>query len=351
VFAPIYRFTFFRPGAIALFQAEYAVFGMNSAPYLIVNYLLHLGTALAGYRAFRSLDVGEWAAALGTGFFLVGFGHYGKTVIWAASGGTVVATLFCVLAAGLASGRLETVRSRAALAAVALTAPAFHEIGIVAGGLVLIRALAGRSTPRRWCALIAAVSISFWIITWVWVSRDYQIYGAIPDVISRMPHQLARYLSVLALPAASAADTSADGPWIYELIFRLSVPAGVVLAICLGYLAYRVRSTRFLILWVLAALFPFTLIGYPFDLIQLRYTYPAALPWCGLTGVLLVRLPFRRIAYALALIIVVYSASIHLFIERHYDRSTNDPLNRALADELRELQERVNGPNNLNSNP
>jgi hypothetical protein len=330
-----------------MFQLEYFVFGMNSAPYLIVNYLLHLGVALAGLRVLRRLDIGEWAATIGAGLFLVGFGHYGKTVIWAASGGTVVATLLCVLAIDLASGRLETVRAKAALAAVALIAPSFHEIGILAGGLALLRSMDARTPARRWCVLIVLVSVFTWAITWIWASRAYHIYGT-PYLFQRAPLQLARYLSLFVLPTGDVANASGVVQRFFEVIFRLRVPIGIALASSLGYLAYRVRSTRFLVLWILVGLLPFTLIGYPDYDIQLRYTYPAALPWCAVAAFLLVRLPFRRVVYALVMTIVVYSVSIHLFIERYYDRSTNDPLNRALCDELHQLQERVSGATGAN---
>jgi hypothetical protein len=341
VFAPIYRFAFFRPGAIALFHVEYAIFGLNSTPYLIVNYLLHLAVALVGWRVLRRLEVGEWAAALGAGLFLVGFGHYGKTVIWASSCGSVAASLLCVVAIDLASRPLEGFRAKAALVAVVIIAPSFHEIGLLAGILAFFRARHAGPSARRWSAIGAGVSLLGWIAAWIALSRLYRPYGDALSGIPRIAVQLARYLSLFLLPIEKSATASAGIQRITEIVGWLRVPVGVSVALGLGLLAKRVRSTRFLVLWIVLGLVPFTLVGLPGNSPQLRYTYTAALPWCAVVAFLLVRLPWRRLAIALTTAIVAYSVSIHVLIEHHYDRSTQSWLNRALRSELQELQRKV----------
>jgi hypothetical protein len=341
VFAPVYRFAFFRPGAIALFQVEYAVFGLNSTPYLIVNYLLHLAVALAGWRLLRRMDFGEWVAALGAGLFLVGFGHFGKTVMWAASCGSVVATLLCVVAIDAASRPLEGFRAKAALVATVILAPSFHEIGLLAGILAFFRSRDAAPDVRRWSAIAAIVSVVGWNATWIALGQRYVPHGAETSVILRIPVQLMRYFSLFLLPIEESATASDGIRRVSEIVGWLRLPVGIIVALALGSLAKRVRSTRFLILWIVIGLLPFTIVGLPGDGLQLRYTYATALPWCAVVAFLLVRLPLRRLAIALATAIVAYSVSIHVLIAQHYDRSTESWLNRALRGELEELQRKV----------
>jgi len=341
VFAPIYRFAFFRPGAIALFQAEYTIFGVHPAPYLIVNYLLHVAVALAGWRVLRRLELGEWAAALGAGLFLVGFGHYGKTVMWAASAGSVVATLLCVLAVDVASRPLDGWRAKAALVAAVMLAPSFHEIGLLAGILAFFRARDAGAGARWWCAGAAAASLVGWSVTWATLSHLYAPYGAAVSALPRAPFQLARYFSLFLLPIEESVTASDAVRRVSEIVGWLRLPVGIVVGIAFVSLANPVRSTRFLVLWIVAALLPFTLVGLPGDGLQLRYTYTAALPWCALTAYVLTRMPLRRLAIAFAVAIVAYSVSIHVLIAQHYDRSTNSWLNQALQSELEALQKKV----------
>ena len=341
VFAPVYRFAFFRPGAIALFQAQYAVFGLHSSPYLIVNYLLHVGVAVAGWRVLRRMQIGEWAAALGAGLFLVGFGHYGKTVMWASSCGSVVAMLLCVFAVDLASRPLKGFRAKAALVATVIIAPSFHEIGLLAGILAFFRSRQAAPETRWWSAICAFVSLVGWGATWIALSQLYPPYGAAATAIPRVVVRLARYLSLFLLPVERSA-TATDGlRRISGIVGWLGLPLGVIVAISLGLIAKQWKSTRFLVLWIVFGLLPFTLVGLPGDRLQLRYTYMASLPWCAVVAFLLVRLPLRRLAIALTTAIVVYSVGIHIFIAQYYDRSTENWLNRALHSELEELQKRV----------
>ena len=339
VFAPVYRFAFFRPGAIALFQGEYALFGLNPAPYLIINYLLHLTTAFAGWKVLRRLELSEWAAALGAGLFLVGFGHFGKTVMWAASAGSVVATLLCVVAVGLASSPLERVRDRVALVAAVMLAPSFHEIGLLAGILATMRAW--KSGARWLCGGTALVSLGGWIVAWAALSHLYAPYGAAASAIPRAPVQLARYLSLFLLPIEESVTASEAVKRIGSIVGWLRIPVGIAVAIVLGAVASQGRNGRFLVLWIVAALLPFTLVGLPGDGLQLRYTYTAALPFCAAAAFLLTRMQLRKVAIALATAIVLYSVSIQVMIAQYYDRSTDSWLNRALKSELQELQEKV----------
>lgn len=340
VLAPVYRFAFFRPGAVAMFQGEYAAFGMHNALYLITNYLMHVAVALSALRVLRRLGFGEWMSVLAVGLFVIGFGHYGKTVMWAASGGTVLATLLCVVAVDLASGPLATFRSRAALAAAVLLAPSFHEIGILAGILAVLRA--GHGKAERWglCGLLALAAVLTWGAIWTVASQVYEPYGAAAHAFPEAPLRLARYLSLFVLPIGEAPNASAGVLAVVHAISHVRVLTGIAMGLSLGLLAYRVPPTRFLVLWLFAALIPFTLVGLPGDSLQLRYTYPAALPWCAVLAFLLARLRTRVATTAVAAL-VIYSTAVHLMIAEYYDRSTNNPLNQALREELHQLHERV----------
>lgn len=339
VFAPVYRFAFFRPGAIALFQGEYALFGLHPAPYLVVNYLLHLATAWAGWRVLRRLGLDEWTSALGAGLFLVGFGHYGKTVMWAASAGSVVATLLCVVAVDLATGPLENKRQRFALVATVLLAPSFHEIGLLAGVLAAVRAW--KRSGRWLCVAAASASLAGWTAAWAALSHLYAPYGAAASALPRAPIQLARYFSLFVLPVEESATASARVQQISAAVRWLRVPVGVGLAIGFVAFASTLRPGRFLVLWIVAALLPFTLVGLPGDGLQLRYTYTAALPFCAAAAFVLTRVPARRLAVALTAIIVAGTATFQVLIAQYYDRSTDSWLNRALRGELHDLQEKV----------
>jgi len=339
VFAPIYRFAFFRPGAIALFQGEYALFHVHAAPYLVVNYLLHMATAFAGWRLLRRLGLDEWVSALAAGLFAVGFGHYGKTVMWAASAGSVVATLLCVVAVDLATGPLENARQRVALFAAVVLAPSFHEIGLLAS--VLVAARAWKRGGRWWCVAAAGLSLVGWTATWAALSHVYAPYAAAASKLPRVPIQLARYFSLFVLPVEESVTAPTRVQQIATVVAWLRIPVGVALAVGFVAFANALRPGRFLVLWILVALLPFTLVGLPGDGLQLRYTYTAALPFCAMAAVVLTRMRARRFAIGLATATVLYSVAIQVAIAWYYDRSTDSWLNRALRSELLELQEKV----------
>jgi len=340
LFAPVDRFAFFRPGAIAMFRVEYAVFGMHSAPYLVVNYVLHAACALVGLRVLRKIGSGETEATVAAGLFLLGLGHYGKTVIWVASGGTVVSNLLCIVAVGLARDAGRSVGARVGLLGAAVCAPAFHEVGILAGPLALVYALADTRASRKWTAVAAIVGCAVWIAVWTAVSRFYLPYSAVTEGIWLVPKRFAGYLSLLVVPFGNAAKASPQIRKLLALVDPVRIPAGVVLGAVLVFVAVRSRRNRFLVLWTFAALVPFTAIASVGDALQLRYTYVASLPFCALAVRLIVRAPAKW-ARTIVVALVLYGASVQMVIERHYDRSAHNLFNRTLRHELQELGDRV----------
>jgi hypothetical protein len=230
-------------------------------------------------------------------------------------------------------------RDRLGLVAAVMLAPSFHEIGLLAG--VLAVASAWKGSGRWLCAASAIASLGGWIVTWAALSHLYAPYGAAASAIPRAPVQLARYLSLFLLPIEESVTAPGAIQKIGTIVGWLRIPVGIAVAITLGAVANQVRDGRFLLLWIVAALLPFTLVVLPGDGLQLRYTYTAALPFCAFAAFLVTRVQFQRIAIALATAIVAYSGFIHVMIAQHYDRSTNSWLNRALQSELEELQEKV----------
>ena len=147
---PSADFTFYRPGTLILFRLVYGVFGRNSGAFIAFNFVLHVTISLLALLLLRKMFSSRGLAALGAGLFLVGFGHYGKVVMWSCCCGQLASAMLSV-AGILASLSWAESRgspgSRRFLAAAILlmtSAGLFHESAIVTPAVAVVAVLAVR---------------------------------------------------------------------------------------------------------------------------------------------------------------------------------------------------------------
>jgi hypothetical protein len=95
VFAP-WLTAWARPLAQAFFFVEFLAFGFEALGYNLMGLLIHLGVGLLVWRLALRMGVPSFPAAIGALFFLAGWAHYVKPLVWICSHSIVVATLFAL---------------------------------------------------------------------------------------------------------------------------------------------------------------------------------------------------------------------------------------------------------------
>jgi hypothetical protein len=332
-FKPSADFAFYRPGSLLLFRAEYALFGRGGGAYLAFNFMLHLLAAVLAGLVMKRLGSGHGAALIGSGLFLVGFGHYGKVVMWACCSGQIAAVVLS-LAALLISLRWIAGKGKGGMllpaAAVALMAFAvyFHETAVATP---LIAALAAMETGRgkpgtRLRAAALLIPVPLLAVKCLIMARYYTAHLPEPDSWLHAPAYLLRYAGFALIPFQKTVifdlPTSLRGMAL--AMPAVQAAAGTAIFLIMVYLAVRRKGTlRVLCLWFPLAIAQFTLVRLPEGWLQLRYLYFAAIPLCGLAGcgfTALYRGGAKRRAAAVALLAAatVCTAALVLILESHY---------------------------------
>ncbi|HET6350240.1 MAG TPA: hypothetical protein VFH88_14270 [Candidatus Krumholzibacteria bacterium] len=343
VLTPGSEFAFYRPGLLALFALEHACFGERSGLYIVFNYILHAGIAGLLFLLLRRLtrrDVALFATAL----FLVGFGHYGKLVMWACTSGSLLSVALSVMSILVLLGgvqqspgdnagtRLHTWRPLVSAGLLALAA-LFHEAAVAVCVVAAFVILAGVDGRSRWKSVIPfLVLLGGFLVLWLSDRRQggYTAVG-LREAVINAPVHLVLYLGFILLPVQSTALLK-GGRTDYMLVHVAPVARavlGLAMLVTLLYVVLRHRgAVQLLAFWVLAAILPFTTLQPPTHHLELRYLYPAAVPFCGLMGMVVVglwdrerRAP-RLVAGTIVLLAIIGTVILQLILESHYDRWT-----------------------------
>jgi hypothetical protein len=340
---PSSDFTFYRPGAMILFRLEYGIFAHNSGAYIVFNFLVHLASSflmLLVLRRIRSFRGSETTAA---GLFLLGLGHYGKTVMWACCSGQLVSIALSLagilLSLHCAGCRSAADRSREGRGSgyclfftiVIMTAAVlFHEGAIVTPVVATFAVLACQRSgrligPGRAMLLLLPIPLLFFMYRSI--SQACPAYGLDASSLRQVPGYLLRYSGFAVIPLQRTRIIVAP-PTLQRLIGlapHLHLIAGALLLAALGCLAvFQRKSVRILSVWFPAAILPFTLIALPEGWLQLRYLYYASIPLCGLAAAGFHRLVSARgavsrtVAIIFLLLAVFCTATLVLLLERYY---------------------------------
>jgi len=328
-------FAFFRPGAWLLFAGEYKAFGLHGGLYLAFNWLLHLLNSLLLLAVLRRMRFGPDASAWAAGLFVLGYGHYGKQVMWACSSGPLlaVALVLCVTLLALAGRGARRLAPLAGL--VALAAPAFHELGLVAVGIVFFFWLDTRrregGAPKATLVWVATAAV-VWSCVLIAVAPSHATYAHGARTIVLTPLLLVRYIGLMALPLQPPA-AAAGG-----VLGAVAPVAQLLLGLVVLWGAWRLaraqgRPAWVLCAWGLLALAPFSLVGMPGGWMELRYLYFSATAFDTLVAIWLLRRS-PRARSAIVPLLALVTAVTTLTLEHKYDAMAASDRNQNRLEQL-----------------
>lgn len=356
------RHAFYRPGALILFWVEYSLFGLElSGAYLAVNLVIHILNSLCIIRMLRALEIDRRSAYLAGGLFVLGFGQYGKQVMWASAGGPMVAILLVVCASRLIAdyqrAMISGVRKRwmslVGAGILMMVAPSFHEIGLIASLLtvallLLYRGIGkpGRLRDRILLPLAPAITaIASWAVIYASILSEHDVYARAADSLVKAPMLLFRHLGFMILPVKQSTLLEGQS-WPFR--FMLTVSAHLQGAIAVAIIAVSIyllirgdRALKFLVFWFYLAIVPFCLVDIPEDWLELRYIYCGAMPACALIAIalselLLARGGWRRwVGIAITTLVAGMTIFVTVILESKYDSQGKDESNREKMEIIR----------------
>ena len=346
LFRPTATFAFYRPAALTLFWLEYQLFGADHpGGYLIFNYVLHVIIGLLLLHFLLSAGFAERESWLAAGLFTLGACHYGKQVIWACTSGGLLAVLLGLVAMRLVNEKGEAPVWRRRLIASGLIAVALmlHEVAFVLAMLLvpLIWLLNPRAIRGSQVAFIA-VPVAAWAVIIAGVSATYSAYGHAGEQLAHAPGTAYRLLGLMLFPVQPAQN-----PGIPQAVAAFLVNAAPLLqsllasaVVILSLLAFRSGPARirYVVVWLFAALIPYSLIGIPGGWLEIRYVYPAALPMCVLLSTVVFRLwggaTWQRALVSVGLLaFCLMTVVVSLRIERQAARIADSEPSRRWAQE------------------
>ncbi len=356
VIKPTPLFASERPGALSFFYLEYQLFKLNSAAYLVFNFLLHVMISLLAWRAFLDLGMDREAAVLGALLFVLGYGHYGKQLIWANDGGPLLAVLLTLLTISAAirwvgknaaeederQGRNRIVYPIAVIGLL-LVGSTIHEFTLFTP-LFLIMII--YAYPGRAYKLILRIMplLIPWLMWLAFFSRPNTLHQLITDGVLRAGPYLLLYFGFFLAPIQESVlvnDSSFLG-MVAAAATPIRFAAGLLLLITLAVVFGKSGNKtgnplRITVGWLFIAILPFCFVRLPEGYLELRHLYYASIPYCGLVGCALShcfkaeKLRVKIIAAVLLLLI-----SLAGKLEHRYDAESRSAANMKQIDLLHE---------------
>lgn len=254
---------FYRPGAKLYFLLMYSLFWLNENAYHAVSLALHVVVTALVFALARAVFKGAALALFAAGAFLLMSGH-AEPVFWISGTGILFASFFSLL------GLVSFLSGHTALALFSLlSAPLFHEVGIVAPLLCLAYA---KVYAKRFTWVLFAPTPVYLVARFLagshWLSGDYNYHFG-----KLLPNAMGNTVGYVLL---SLIGPSA-GP-VMELLrgsARDHVFVASLLAVAFGFVAWRLwrrfatRTVRFCGAFFLISLLPFLGLG----TITSRYSY------------------------------------------------------------------------------
>ena len=289
---------FNRPLAQAAFALEYRWWGLDSGRYILTNTLLHVLNAALLFWLFMG-PLGAQAAATAALLFALGFGFYGKAILWAANLPELLSTTF-VLATGIAAHRAQLARlapQRAAwmgLAGILLAlALACKESGIMAvvmvGGLMWPHRRSLKSVIRK-IGVLVVVCGTYLMVQFLAQSGVAQVADD-PGAWLAMPMRALRLATLMVLPIQESVLLVHASPVVARsaaLLDQVRPVLGIALLAAASLWFLRGSgAVRWLLASYFAFLLPFGLINLPGDWLDIRYAYLPSTCFCGLLALAL----------------------------------------------------------------
>jgi len=349
---------FNRPLAQAAFAFEYRLWGLDSGRYIVSNTLLHVLNATLLFWLFMG-PLGPQAAATAALLFALGFGFYGKAVLWAANLPELLATTF-VLMTGIAAHRAQLARlapQRAAWMGLAGILLALA-LGCKESGIMAVVMVAGLMWPHRRSlksvirkiGVLVVVCATYLAVQFLARSGVSQVMDD-PGAWLAMPLRALRLATLMLVPVQESVLLAQASPLVARSAALLDQVRPVLgIALLAGAAVWFMRASgavRWLLASYFAFLLPFGLINLPGDWLDIRYAYLPSTCFCGLLAMAL-RMGWLRggaVARTLVgiLVFIAVAADVLLVrqLERKYDAFGRSPES---IDARREFELRRAGP-------
>jgi hypothetical protein len=287
---------FNRPLAQAAFAFEYRLWGLDSGRYIASNTLLH---AERDPALWFMGPLGPQAAATAALLFALGFGFYGKAVLWAANLPELLATTF-VLMTGIAANRAQLARlapQRAAWMGLAGILLALA-LGCKESGIMAVVMVAGLMWPHRRSlksvirkiGVMVIVCAAYLVVQFLARSGVSQLMDD-PGAWLAMPLRARRLATLMVLPVQESVLLAHASPlWLRSAALLDQVRPVLGIAVLAGAALWFVRSSgavRWLLASYFAFLLPFGLINLPGEWLDIRYAYLPSTCFCGLLAMAL----------------------------------------------------------------
>ncbi|MFQ5600388.1 MAG: hypothetical protein ACE5G2_07530 [Candidatus Krumholzibacteriia bacterium] len=314
---------FNRPLSQLLFYLEYQLWGLDSGLYIVTSTLVHALNAALLFALFQG-PLGAQVAAGAAILFGLGFGFYGKAVLWAANLPELVATTF-VLGTGVAALRAQLERTpRKRLAAMGIAGLLFllallcKESGLMAllmvGGLMWPQRRSLSSVTRK-LAVLVVISVAYLGLQIVHGTGVARVLD--PSIWLRLPLRAVSLAAFMTLPVQGDSTlVHGAGPLLSRFLILIDQTRPllglVLLAAGIFWFVRGPGAVRWLLASFLGFLLPSGLIQLPGTWLDIRYAYLPATCFCGLAAYGLRALWLRwgagrRVVLALALFACLYA--------------------------------------------
>lgn len=249
---------FYRPGAKLYYLFMYQTFWLNQTIYHTVSIVLHIFAAILTYFLAKRIFSTKILAACAAGLFLLMSGAT-EAVFWVSATGILFASVLTL------SALLVYMRGNVALAMLlALFAPLFHELGIVAPLLMFV-------WKRNYLILliIPVYLIARYGAGSHWLSGDYNY-----NLLKLPFNVLGNGIGYVMMIAGGPTFEHIVG--LFRQLLRSHLALGAVALVGIGIVGLRylkfTRITRFCTLFIVISLLPFLGLGN----MSSRYGYLAA---------------------------------------------------------------------------
>jgi hypothetical protein len=352
-----------HPVPLALFLAEYRIFGLNPRGYYIVNFLLHGLNAFLVYWLVAVLIPDRRIAVLSGILFVFGVGSYGKAVMFVAGAENLLITTLYLMILNLyirndlwQHGRVRTWRYAAVLLLFLLASFAKPTAFSLVGGLLAYQLFfrgergRGRVLVEPNLVILVVGAVVFWLIreaTGV-VDFSHVMAGRNPaEFTVQFAKNMIRYMVHMFFPIHVSRLVETSNPLVRAVytiapVIRFAIGLSIISYGFFGFV-FGNRTIRFFLTWTLISVLPYCAVQTPQDWLNIRYLYQVSIGFTflmasgtALSMDLLHRRRWRRFLPLLVpAVFVMLSTYVTAQLDRKYEAEANSPAARQVLEDLR----------------
>lgn len=351
-----------HPVPLALFLAEYELFGTDARGWYVVNLVLHGANAFLVYLLVMVLLSDRRIAVLSGVLFAVGVGSYGKAVMFAGGAENLLITTLYLLILVLyirddLRGRRGFLRPTFLVVLllfllVSLAKPtSFALVGGLLAYKVFFRGERGSSgrifEPRL--LLLVGGAVVFWALRELTgtVTFSHGSAGDNPlEFAVNFVKNMLNYLVHMFFPVHVSRLVETSNPVVRALyaaapVLRFVIGLSLISYSLFGFV-FGNRTIRFFLSWTFISVLPYCAVAFPEDWLNIRYLYQVSIGFCFIMASgtvlsmdLLHRRRWRRfLPYVVPMAFVLVSAYITARLDTKYESEANSPTARARLEQV-----------------